>query len=109
MVRHAGEDFIYEERVAIAPVLSLQAASVESTELETPQANGFATDGNATFSEEIFDVAVTQFETIVEPDGIADDAGWESLALVGIHRLILAIWRFNLAIPLEMFIRTYAD
>ena len=36
-------------------------------------------------------IAVTQNESMVEPDGITDDGGWESMALVSIHEAILSI------------------
>ena len=43
--------------------------------------------------------AVTEVEAIVEPDGVADDVGWESVTLISIHEAILAISAVNLAIP----------
>ena len=39
MVRHTGEDFIDVEGVAESSVLSLQAAGVDRTELDAPQAD----------------------------------------------------------------------
>ena len=51
MVRHTGEDFIDVEGVAVASVLSFQAASVNRTELDAPEADRFSTDGNASFCE----------------------------------------------------------
>ena len=32
-----------------------------------------------------------QIESVVKPDGVTDDIGWESVALIGIHLAILAI------------------
>jgi hypothetical protein len=32
-------------------------------------------DLNATFGEQLFDVAVAQCETVVQPDGVSDDLG----------------------------------
>ena len=58
MVRHTGEYFINVERVTIAPVLSLQPACINGTELETPQADRFAADSNASFGEKIFDITM---------------------------------------------------
>jgi len=49
MIRHTGEYFIDVEGVAIAPVLSFQAAGVNATELDTPKSDGLATDGDAAF------------------------------------------------------------
>ena len=37
---------------------------------------------------------MAEIEAIVEPDRIADDVGWESVAFVGIPHLILPIWRY---------------
>ena len=38
---------------------------------------------------------MTQIESVVEPDGVADDVGRESVALVSIHPPILpvTVWR----------------
>ena len=35
--------------------------------------------------------AVAEIEAIVEPDGVADDIWWESMAFVSIHSPILSI------------------
>ena len=45
------EDFIYEKGIAVASVFSLQPSSVYSAELDTPETDRLATDGNATLSE----------------------------------------------------------
>jgi hypothetical protein len=45
------EDFVDEEGIAVSPVLPLQSSSVYRSELDAPQANRFAADGDATFSE----------------------------------------------------------
>jgi hypothetical protein len=34
---------------------------------------------------------VAEVEAIVEPDGVADDIGWEPVALISIHGPILSI------------------
>jgi hypothetical protein len=46
-------------------------------------------NGDAAFSQEIFDIPVTQIETIVEPDCMGDDIRRESVALVCVHGPIL--------------------
>ena len=58
--------------VPIALVLPLQISSVEPAKLDTPETNRFATDGNTSFGQEIFNMAVAQIEPIVEPDGVGD-------------------------------------
>jgi hypothetical protein len=48
-------------------------------------------EGVSATSQEIFDISVTKVESVVEPDGTADDAWRESAALVCIHWPILSI------------------
>ena len=48
-IRHPGEDFIDEEGIAVASMLAFQSACVNGSELDTPQANRFATDVDAAF------------------------------------------------------------
>jgi hypothetical protein len=70
-------------------MLALQSLRIESTKLDAPKADGFVTDRYATFSQEIFDIAVAEVESVVQPDLIADDIGWESVTFVGIHPEII--------------------
>ena len=89
MVRHTGEDFINVEGITIAGMPPLQLPSVQRAKFDTPKAYSFTADGYPAFSEQIFDVTVTQVEAIVEPDGIGNDIWRESAAFVGIHPPIL--------------------
>ena len=57
MVRHTGENFIDEESIAITAVFTLQSAGINGIELDAPQAYRFAGDGDASFSQKIFDIA----------------------------------------------------
>ena len=41
-----------------------------------------------------FDITVSETESMVEPDGVLDDLGWELVEFVGIHRRSLAEWQF---------------
>lgn len=72
-------------------MLPLQSSSVETAKLDAPETDRFSTDDNAAFSQEIFYVSMTQIESVVEPDCVANDVSPESMALVGIHSPILAI------------------
>jgi hypothetical protein len=72
-------------------MLALQSLRVESTKLDAPEPDGLVADCDASFSKEVFDIAVAEVKAIAEPDSIADDIGWESVAFVGIHRSILPI------------------
>ena len=53
------KDFIDEESIAVASVFSLQSACVNGTKFDTPQADCFSGYSDASFSEQIFDIAVT--------------------------------------------------
>jgi len=55
-----------------------------------PEPNRFTAYSDASLSQEIFNVSVTQIESIVKPDGITDDVRRESMALIGVHPSILA-------------------
>jgi len=99
MVRHTGEDFVDVESVAVALVLSFQAAGINCSELDAPEADRFSGYSDTPFGEQVFDIAMAEIEPVVEPDGITDDVGWKSVALIGIHQLILANVVVNLAVP----------
>jgi len=85
------EDLIDEERITTALMFSLQSPCIKSSELDTPQADGFIADSDATLSEDIFDISMAETESVVEPDCVIDDIWWESVTLICVHPLILAI------------------
>jgi hypothetical protein len=91
MVRHTGEDFINVEGVTVAAMFPLQSPSVYGSEFDAPQPDGLSRYHDTALSQEILNIAVTQIESIVKPDGVADDIGWESVAFVCIHPPILPI------------------
>ena len=47
-------------------------------------------DDDAALGQEIFDISMAQIESIVEPDGVGDDIGRKSVALISIHRQIIS-------------------
>ena len=67
------EDFIDVESVAIASVLAFQAACINGAELDTPETDCLSADSDTPLCQQVFDVAVTQIEAIVEPDCVGDD------------------------------------
>ncbi len=85
------KDFIDVEGIAIASVFSLKSPCVQSTELDAPESDRFTTDSDASFSQEVFNIPVAQIESVVEPDGVGNNVGWEAMALIGINAPILAI------------------
>jgi len=71
-----------EEGVTVASVLRFQAASVDSAEFYTPEADGFTADGDAALSQKIFNITEAEIEAIVEPYSTGNNIGRESVALV---------------------------
>ena len=76
------EDFIDKERIPESLVSTLQTPGIFRPKLVAPQPNRFITDFNSTFSQKIFDIAVTEIESMVEPDGILNDRRWVSVTFV---------------------------
>jgi hypothetical protein len=64
------------------PPPTTELVGVGRPERAAPEANGFVTDLNAALSEQFFDVTMAQIETEVQPDGVADDLGRETMATV---------------------------
>ena len=84
--------FIDVEGVAATSMLALQSACINGAKLDAPEPDGFSADGDASFSEKIFYIAMAEVESVVEPDGVGNDIWRESVAFVSIHPPILAIW-----------------
>ena len=52
------EDFIDEEGVTVAPMLSFQLARIDRAKLDAPETDGFAGYSDASLSEKIFYISV---------------------------------------------------
>ena len=85
------EHFIDEEGVTITSMFTLQSACINGTEFDASEANRLAADGDTAFSQKVFDISMTQIETMIEPDSVTDDVWWESVAFVSIHPPVLSI------------------
>ena len=81
----SDKDFIDIESVTITSMLSFQAPSVYSSKFDTPKSNRFTANGDASFSQEIFNIAVAEVEAMIETDGVGNYVGWEPVSFVGIH------------------------
>ena len=57
-------------------------------ELLTPAAEGLLAHGDASFDEELFDIAVAQQEAGGEPHGMADALAGNALPLVASRRVL---------------------
>ena len=82
------------EGITLSSVFLLQPPSVFGSELNTPKPDGLVADCDSTLRWKIFNEwsgipAMTQIESIVEPDSIRHDIWREPMALVGIHWPIL--------------------
>ena len=73
------EDFINMPGVAQSAPLASNRAGVFRSELETPEADGLVGDDDPPFSQQILDISKAERETMVEPDGVADDFSWETM------------------------------
>ena len=89
MVRHTGENFIDIEGIAKAAMFTLQPPGELGSKLDAPEADGLVADCDTSFSQEIFNIAMAEIESVVEPDCVGNNVGWESVAFVSVHGPIL--------------------
>jgi hypothetical protein len=64
---------------------------VDCSESDAPEVGRFATARNASFSEQNSNVAVAAVGPEEQPDNVAYDVMWKSMAFVGIYSSILSI------------------
>jgi hypothetical protein len=74
--------------VTESPVPPSESSGVSAPECVTPLPNRLVCDQDAALGEEVFDVAETQTEAKVEPDGVGNDVGGESISVVARRRSI---------------------
>ena len=74
-----NEDFVQVPNIAEAALTPLQFSGIVGTEGLTPASDGFIRDDDSEFGEKILDVSEAQAETMVYPDGIADDFRRETM------------------------------
>ncbi len=76
------QELVQVPGVAQEPWSPPERPGILGTELPTPLPDALVGDGDPQFCEEIFDIPEAQTETMLEPDGVADDLGWESVSVV---------------------------
>ena len=76
------EHFVHMPDVAEPTLSSPRSTSIRCSKLPAPGSNGFVGNGDATLSEKVLDIAKTQSEPMVQPDGMADDLGWRAVASI---------------------------
>jgi hypothetical protein len=70
------EYFVNAEGIAIAAVSPFQSASIDSTELDAPEADRLPSNNDAALSQEILDIAVAEIESVVEPESLPHEVLW---------------------------------
>ena len=80
LTANGHEEFVQIPRVADRPGPMPEPPRVREAEGFAPVPDGFVRDGDSAVREKVFDVAEAQGEAVVEPDGVADDGGRESVA-----------------------------
>ena len=76
------EHFVHVPNVAESTLSSPQSTGVFGSKFPAPGSNGFVGNGDATFSEQVLDIAKAQSKPMVQPDGMADDFVWKAVASI---------------------------
>ena len=71
-------------RVSQATAPAPQPPSVVGPKRLTPVPNGLVSDRDAALGQQVFCIAKTQAEAMVEPDRVTDDLRWETVAVVAV-------------------------
>jgi hypothetical protein len=78
------EDFIQMPLVTQPRTTAPQLIGLPSAELVAPLANRFICHRETACKQQLFDITITQVETAVEPDRVADDLDWEAMVLIAV-------------------------
>jgi hypothetical protein len=76
------EQFVQVPRVAHPPAASPQRSSIRRPEGPTPLPNRFVGDRHTALGQQILRIAEAETKAVVEPDGVTDDLGRESIAVI---------------------------
>jgi hypothetical protein len=76
------EDLVEEPRVAKCSLSSLHRSGVRRAEFPAPLPDGLIGDDYPTLSEPILDITKAEAESMIEPNGLADDFRREAVAPV---------------------------
>lgn len=79
------KDLVDIERISESPVFASQSPRELWSELGAPEADRLEADRDALFGQQVFNLSVAHIESAIQPNCIADDVGWETVALVVIH------------------------
>ena len=76
------KDLVNMPNITKPALPALEAPAVLGPELQTPAPNRLIGDDDASFSEQVLDSPEAHGKPIVEPHGVADDIGRESVAVI---------------------------
>jgi hypothetical protein len=74
------------EQIAKTGVATFQSSSIARSELVRPQPDGFITADTTALSEQIFNISITEFESMTEPGSILNNSEWKLLSFVSYCR-----------------------
>jgi hypothetical protein len=100
---------INEKGITISLVFSSQSLSIFRSELIAPKMNCFIAHHDTSFSQQIFNISVTEVESVLEPDGILNNFRRKSVSFIHscfIHAENHRRTAVNLSVPCgELLIR----
>ena len=77
------EEFVQVPSVTQAALSSLECPGVLGAELLTPLSDGLVGDYDPALCQKVFNISEAQAESVIEPDGMADDIRRKSVSLIG--------------------------
>ena len=69
-------------RIAQPTLSPLEPTSILRAEFQTPLPDALVGDNDPPLCQEIFDISEAQAEAVIEPDGVTDDFGRETVSAV---------------------------
>jgi hypothetical protein len=78
----SNKDFVQMPGVTEAPLTPVQISGIARTDLLAPDSNRFIRDDDSAFGENVFDISEDRAETMVNPDGTANDFRREPMAAI---------------------------
>ena len=80
------EDFVQMPFVTRAGAPPPQLISIRLAKLAAPLADGFVRHRDTAGKQQLFDIAITEAKTAIEPNGVADDLDREAVVLIGVRK-----------------------
>ena len=65
------EYFIHAEGASEALMFSFQSPGIFCAELDAPEPNALIADGDSSLGEQVFNITMTEIESVVQPDCLA--------------------------------------